>query len=157
MICHALSLDGIALVWTDMGRGSVASVPWDVRSRNSGTAAAADPIEIARDAISFCYKGRADILGTAGVDRRLFHDWRRNSLTAAGARLRSCCAAGERQRGGARHSSFAAWVSQAIAIPETTLPLAARANYLQVPSMPNEGVPKKRRIRGYRIPPDSLG
>jgi hypothetical protein len=52
-----------------MSRGGAASVPWDVRGRNSGTAAAADPIEIARGAISFCYKGCADVLGGAGVDK----------------------------------------------------------------------------------------
>jgi hypothetical protein len=54
-----------------MGCCSLASVR-GVRTRNSGTAAAADPIEIAREAISFCYKGGADILGAAGARQRIF-------------------------------------------------------------------------------------
>jgi hypothetical protein len=66
LICHAFSLDGMALVWTDMGCCSLTSVR-GVRTRNSATAATADPIEIARGAISFCYKGRAVIPGAAGV------------------------------------------------------------------------------------------
>jgi hypothetical protein len=49
-----------------MGCCSLASIR-GVRSRNSGTATAADSIEIARGAISFCYKGGADIPGAAGA------------------------------------------------------------------------------------------
>jgi hypothetical protein len=49
-----------------MGYCSLASVR-GVRSRNSGTAAAADSIEIAREAISFCYKGGANIARAAGA------------------------------------------------------------------------------------------
>jgi hypothetical protein len=62
----------MALAWTDMGRGGLASVRWDVRAGKSGTAAAVDSIEIARGAICFSYKGGADIPGAAGVRQGIF-------------------------------------------------------------------------------------
>jgi hypothetical protein len=71
-------------------------------------AAPADPIEIARGAISFCYKGRAVIAGAGALDKGLCHDCPRDSFAATAARIRSGRAAGECQRGSARHPSFAA-------------------------------------------------